>query len=53
MLSGLDAADRTALRSLLERLAGRLNRSDPLHDTCAVIEDLGARHEGVVDHQSS
>lgn len=40
MLSGLNAADRSQLKSLLGRLAAHANSLDPVHDTCAIVEDL-------------
>jgi DNA-binding MarR family transcriptional regulator len=40
VLSGLEAADRTQLKSLLGRLAAHANSLDPVRDACAVVEDL-------------
>jgi DNA-binding MarR family transcriptional regulator len=40
VLSGLDAADRASLKSLLGKLATQVNALDPVTNACAVVEDL-------------
>jgi DNA-binding MarR family transcriptional regulator len=40
VLSGLDAADRKSLKALLGKLAVHANSLDPVHDTCAIVQDL-------------
>lgn len=44
VLSGLPAKDRTALKSLLGKLAAHVNSLDPVSDACAVVEDLATHH---------
>lgn len=40
ILSGLPAKDRRTLKSLLTRLAARVNALDPVADACAVVKDI-------------
>lgn len=41
VLSGIDEADRTALRALLGRLAAHLHAADPVDDPCRMLEEIG------------
>jgi DNA-binding MarR family transcriptional regulator len=42
LLAGLEPADQTLLRSLLQRLAAHANELDPVTNACAVVEDIQA-----------
>jgi DNA-binding MarR family transcriptional regulator len=42
VLSGLSEAEQKDLKALLHRLAGHVNALDPVHDKCAVVEDIAA-----------
>lgn len=42
VLAGLSKAEQRSLKSLLGRLATRVNELDPVDSTCAVVEDIAA-----------
>lgn len=43
VLAALPDEDRATLKALLTRLATQANATDPLPDTCAVVEDIRSR----------
>ncbi|GAA3519306.1 MarR family winged helix-turn-helix transcriptional regulator [Actinocatenispora rupis] len=53
ILAGLPAADRTALKSLLRRLATALDAADPVADTCTAVADIAAATAAPVTRRTS
>jgi DNA-binding MarR family transcriptional regulator len=48
LLGGLDGAERTTLRGLLERVASYANDLDPIASACDAIEDIAAAKRSAI-----
>ncbi|MFC3994393.1 MarR family winged helix-turn-helix transcriptional regulator [Nocardiopsis sediminis] len=51
LLAGLDTADRTALRTLLRRLAAYIDSADPVGDACQAVDDIEAAESAAMRGQ--